>query len=72
MEKSSLVSLPWSSDTMVYAQTREEMDPGVIRTTFQQSGNYTATDDVQSDSTMVYIGTIAGAGTQDFKILERE
>ena len=64
VEKSSLVSLPWSSDTMVYAQTREEMDPGVIRTTFQQSGNYTATDDVQSDSTMVYIGTIAGAETQ--------
>lgn len=64
VEKSGTVSIPWSTDTMAYAQTREETDPGPIRTTFQQSGGYTATDDVQSDSTMVYIGTIAGAETQ--------
>lgn len=61
VEKSSVVSNPWSADTQVYAQTRAETDPGVIRTTFQQSGSYSATDDVQSDSTMVYISLIANA-----------
>lgn len=61
VEKSSIVSNPWSADTQAYAQQRAETDPGVIRTTFQQSGSYSPTDDVQSDSTMVYISLIANA-----------
>ena len=60
-EDSGLVSIPWSPDSMAYAQKREQKEVGDIRTTFQQAGGYSATDDVQSDSTMVYIGTLAGA-----------
>ncbi len=58
---------PWSSGTVAYQQSTEAFDAGEIRTTFQQSGAYSETFDVQSDSTMVYMSTIAEAEGQNYE-----
>lgn len=58
---------PWSSGTVAYQQSTEAFDAGEIRTTFQQSGAYSETFDVQSDSTMVYLSTIAEAKGQYYE-----
>ena len=58
-EAEGLTMNPWSPDTLAYQQSTEAFDAGDVRTTFQQSGGYKENLDVQSDSTMVYVSTIA-------------
>lgn len=65
-ESAGLTANPWSTDTVAYKQSTEAFDAGVVRTTFQNGGSYNESIDVPSDSTMVYLSTIADAKGASF------